>query len=368
MGPCRRVPAIGCAVALAVATAAASGSGSAAAPPGVRGRTDSPALVSGALTAVSALSSTDVWVVGGRRLQGGGERAVVLHFDGTGWSRVGNLGLSGPIWEATSVQARSDDDVWVSLGSLGSDPSRVAHWNGSSWQTWPMPREGLIDQLWAADDTDVWAVGAGADVEHFDGTRWRNVHTPAPTSSELFGVSGSGPDDVWMVGQYPQGPMHTLIVHWDGTTWKVTRGLGRPGETSLASVAVLSPGDGWAAGRTESDSGSRGLTLHWNGKHWGDSFQQVLPNASLSGVSAVSPTDVWVGGYEFVHGSAVAAHWNGHAWHAAHLRLSDSHSALLGLSAEASDDVWAVGYIDGATAARRLVEHFDGTHWVRVQV
>jgi len=45
---------------------------------------------------------------------------------------------------------------------------------------------------------NVWAVGAAGALLHFDGVSWASI--PSPTSNDLRGVWGSGPCDVWAIG------------------------------------------------------------------------------------------------------------------------------------------------------------------------
>ena len=58
--------------------------------------------------------------------------------------------------------------------------------------------------------------------EHFNGTGWSVVPTPA-LNAALSGVAGAADNDVWAVGDQAQGSsFNTLIEHWDGTSWAVT--------------------------------------------------------------------------------------------------------------------------------------------------
>ena len=321
------------------------------------------------LTGVSAVSPTDVWVVGNHPSSRSDYQPVVRHFDGVEWTRVGTFALRGTTAYPTSVQALSDHDVWVALSSFGSGPSRVAHWDGARWTLTTLPSGSAIYHLWVGSDSDVWAVGEGSTVEHFDGVSWATVQTPAPAGAELFGVSGSGSDDVWFAGRYTGQQNYTMVLmHWNGHSWFVKKSFSQPGYTGLERVVVLSPTDAWAVGWLDDVVHGiyRGLTLHWNGKHWADSYQDVLPGAYLYGVAATSPTDVWAVGNS--SRQAVAGHWNGHAWHGSHPRSPGSgDNRLLAVSADSPSDIWAVGYWDGPTSQTRLIEHFDGTRWTRVQ-
>src|SRR5262249_41742758 len=117
----------------------------------------------------------------------------------------------------------------------------------------------------------------------------------------------------------------TLLLRWNGTTWsKVPSpnpGLAR---NVLDGVTAVSPTDAWAVGSyctTSSCAVQDTLLLHWNGAHWA---KVPSPNLGpitngLSGVTATSPTDVWVAGSYCApqcegHVHTLILHWNGTAW------------------------------------------------------
>lgn len=321
------------------------------------------------LTSVSALSPTDVWIIGNHVSPRGSYQPVVRHFDGVQWKRVGQFPLHGSTAYPTSIQALSAGDVWVLLSSIGAGVSRVAHWDGSVWTLTTMPGGSSAYHLWADSDSDVWVVGEGSTIEHFDGQDWSTMQTPGPSGTELFGVSGTGPDDVWMVGHYDvQSTYEMLLMHWDGQRWLTKLGFSQPGSTDLWGVVVLSPTDAWATGTLNDSTHGiyRGLTLHWNGKHWADSYQDLLPSGYMYDIAATSPSDVWVVGA--ADKLAVAAHWNGHAWHAAHPQSpGSSDNRLLAVSADSPTDVWAVGYWDRPGLRTRMIQHWNGERWTWVR-
>jgi hypothetical protein len=83
-------------------------------------------------------------------------------------------------------------------------------------------------------------------------------------------VSGT---DAWAVGDSRQnvssGPLHTLILHWDGTAWSQVSspGIG-PASNALNGVSADSATDAWAVGYYISKSVRYALILHWNGTAW----------------------------------------------------------------------------------------------------
>ncbi len=124
-------------------------------------------------------------------------------------------------------------------------------------------------------------------------------------------------------------------------------------------------------GTNGSVSSFRTLIEHWNGSTW-----SVIPspNASgegdeLYGVAAISTNDVWAVGY-FVNNPEtmilpLLEHWNGTSWSVAQdPTVNVTTNFIEGVTATASNNVWAVGYaIDGFGDNENLILHFDGTQW-----
>jgi hypothetical protein len=110
---------------------------------------------------VAAVSSNDVWAVG-LYIDDvtGDQQTLTLHWDGVEWSHVPspspgyNNSLEG-------VAAISSDDVWA-VGGRGNQ-TLVLHWDGTEWSMVPSPSPGqILSVLWAVEalsSTDVWAVG-----------------------------------------------------------------------------------------------------------------------------------------------------------------------------------------------------------------
>src|SRR5213078_4321877 len=124
----------------------------------------------------------------------------------------------------------------------------------------------------------------------------------------------------------------------------------------------------------KTNGSSQPLYEHWDGESW-----QVLPEAPgteqsggiMFGVEAVSSDDVWAVGYKGGEGGfdfdPLIEHWDGTAWSV----IPDDPpppggaNILHGVSATASDDVWAVGV--RANGHPPLIEHWDGTAWTLVE-
>ncbi|OJY30380.1 MAG: hypothetical protein BGO98_27025 [Myxococcales bacterium 68-20] len=134
--------------------------------------------------------------------------------------------------------------LWV-VGELGL-AMRVTDADGETptvtslnTQTW----DGLTG-VWAASDTDVWAVGGTGTIRHYtgDGLRW-DVVSDVPTGEHLNAVWGTSPSDVWAVGNAG------VVLHYDGIRWSRVKVAGL-GARRPDLYTVWSPGAGhvWIGG------------------------------------------------------------------------------------------------------------------------
>ena len=87
--------------------------------------------------------------------------------------------------------------------------------------------------------------------------------SPSPRGfSVLSAVTTTSFSNAWAVG-YASGK--TLILHFDGRSWKRVPSPSPASYCTLLSVSASSPTNAWAVG----SAGSNTLILHWNGRHWG---------------------------------------------------------------------------------------------------
>ena len=314
----------------------------------------SPGPGGSVLRGVSAVSATDAWAVGfSLGSTANSQGTLILHWNGRAWSQVPNPNPSSPNNQLSGVSAISATDVWA-VGSRGSNsPARtdtlVLHWNGTAWSRVKSPNPSSnpivpsneLTGVTAVSGTDAWAVGdygtsTGQDTLalHWNGTAWSQVKTPNPsgmgTPDVLLGVGAVSASDAWAVGEYVNNTTNlraTLALHWNGTAWSqaASPSPGTGGKTFnlLHAVSTTSGANAWAAGDYLSNSGSTlTLILHWDGTAWS---KVASPNPSgglgadneLHGVSAVSGTDAWaVGDVINTNGvlDTLVLHWNGTAW------------------------------------------------------
>jgi hypothetical protein len=270
-------------------------------------------MVNSVLDGATAAGTKDAWAVGTVGCPADRSRTLTEHWNGAAWSIVAspNGGVTGNHFSTLqAVTAISSSDVWAVGGQAGIRNQvpvtvpLIEHWNGTSWSVVPVPTAalGVLESVSATSASDVWAVGAGQQsgqstvALHFDGSSWKLVRVPAPpgTSGALFGVKALSATDAWVVGEsFPTagGTGKILTDHWDGTSWQVVAAppVGGPGALSALSSVDAAPGTGvWAVGFWVTGAAGNSVVLHWTGTAW---TQETTPSASNLFRVAVLPNN-----------------------------------------------------------------------------
>ncbi|MEU5142236.1 hypothetical protein [Streptomyces sp. NPDC021139] len=178
--------------------------------------------------------------------------------------------------------------------------------------------------------------------------------------------------------------------------WSTTD-LTRVGDAALTGVTRVDGDTTWAYGVRVARAGKVErrtplLLAHDDGgKSWREIPMQGFADRSnqVSAIDAVSQDDAWmVGAYEEPRGVFLTQHWDGTEWQVVDAPAPEGKrlagAGLLDVSARASDDVWAVGWlivvdsevpdpdkpggIIQETHAEAMVQHWDGEAWHIVPV
>jgi hypothetical protein len=253
--------------------------------------------------AVAGSSATDVWAVG---------EQGIFHYDGSGWTDATPSGFRASRRALRSVSVLSKDDAWA-VGDAGTvahfdgktwtitqppiakglDLQRVVAWpgevvalatfgnglfrfDGTTWTRLPWPEHVTADDFWGTSSRDLWVPGLRS-AHHFDGAKWDEI--AFGMFDDMYAVSGSGPNDVWMVGTSGTRGGGGRARHFDGTAWKDVE---LPRTSSLHAVSAPSPKEAYAVGLLDS-------IVTWDGAAW---HTYALPEkASGSYKSVYSPGD-----------------------------------------------------------------------------
>jgi len=163
---------------------ASGGTWTPVASPNVAGSSDN------SLVAVAGTAATGLWAVG-YWLSPTGVQPLVLRYDTTkpspSWVLVGGVPAPGQVDTVLAgVDVLSASDVWAVgyCNDGGADRPVALHWDGSSWSSSTVPGAGLLRQVRAVASGNVWAAGSYYNaslqqyqtlVVQFDGTAWTTV-------------------------------------------------------------------------------------------------------------------------------------------------------------------------------------------------
>jgi hypothetical protein len=216
----------------------------------------------------------------------------------------------------------------------------------------------------ALSRADAWAFGGtnpgsdGAPVAlRWNGESWQPSRLPAGLTDFISDASASSARDIWAVS-YSGG----YALHWNGVRWTVARRWRRHAE--LTGVTALSPSDVWVFG-TSSD-GDRGLgTWHFSGRRWQRAGGLA---ADIYRASARSADDIWAVAATRQGGSFLE-HYDGRAWRQA----GAGSPALAGLNLDAvlaapGGRVWAAGNVRlPGRNGDLVIVGYDGREWFRIR-
>ncbi len=337
------------------------------------------------LTSVSALAPSEAWAVGATYSGDGGPVATLIEqWDGSTWRIVASPGAGF----LNGVAAVSSQDVWAVGGQ--NNTTLIERWNGTQWRVIPSPNASpsmnSLTGVAALDANTVWAAGAYTNatgvklplIERWDGTQWRIVASPIPSGATASGFTSlsaiPGSNHVWAVGsvRYGQPPsggtgyFQPLIERWDGGAWQIVASPTLPSEAlagELNGVVALSETDAWAVGDyTASNHTIRTLIAHWDGTTW---EVTASPDewGALAGVAVVGARDVRAVGYIFVNDGnnqhGIVERWDGSVWRMIESPMPQGigHSSLSMVAADGAGGYWAVGhYYNESSAFQTLIE------------
>jgi len=260
-------------------------------------RVASPSPGSGdLLRGVSATSANDAWAVGSASSSAHSPTTpLILHWDGRAWSQVATPAVPGRSSLLTSVDSISAANAWAVgwyLDAHQASRTLVLHWDGSAWSRVPSPNPGAsnneLTAVSAAFGTNAWAVGyfgtqtsTRTMVLHWNGHGWTSVATPNPgsTANELLGVSAQSGSNVWAVGYFSSSTSNgtmlglvsamSLVLHYNGHTWSQQPSPNaQSGVTQFGAVESTSPTSALAVGNYGAAFLSRAYAAHWNGSSW----------------------------------------------------------------------------------------------------
>mgnify|MGYP003471667891 CR=1 FL=1 len=289
-----------------------------------------------------------------------GDGGVVLEWSGTDWA-VATTGGPGFL----ALDGTPDGAVIVASGQGGYFISNAS----GAWKGEQIPGATNLRSVWLESSERPWVFGDGGQIFRFDATAktWSKIASnttraflsadgldndsvfvagesgimmrwdgdaraliSSGSSANRLALAGSGPKDVWVVGDE--------VLHDQGSGWQVVQ----PGTPrALYDVAAVAAGDAWAVG-------TGGTVLHWKGNPASWELVDVKSLAWLRGV-AVTSTGGWIVGEK----GALFALINQTSWIAT---PSNTSATLNDVWIASGSDAWAVG-------ENGTLMHWNGTAW-----
>lgn len=150
-----------------------------------------------------------------------------------------------------SIWGNNGNDMYAVGGPLGTPnlSALVIHYDGAVWKR--LPAGGPETYWWVhgSGPNDVWMVGEKGRITHYDGATF--AEHPSPVSATLWGVFAISPSDAWAVGGTPNGGVgapNDIVLHWDGVAWKVEPLPGAPLGRTLYKVWAADADNVYAVG------------------------------------------------------------------------------------------------------------------------
>lgn len=339
------------------------------------------------LSAVSALSPTSAWAVGSTFTEGDTTNQVdslIERWDGSAWHIVASVNTSHSGLDA--ITAISPTDIWAVGGQF-------MHWDGTTWSVVPSvyptgSRSAGIAGIAAIASNDVWAVGSQRTdldpqrpaqllVERWDGANWQIVSSPPLPPSAAPNNGGylsavtriPGTNQLWAVGEWHEwtnlGRGQPLIERWNDAAWQIMPSPSLPNGAlggGWTGVVALSASNAWAVGSfaVKNPIDSHPLIAHWDGASWQNVVADPNTYGALKSAAAAGATDVRAAGSLITgpgassgSGQAVplVEQWNGAAWQIATTPELPSGALFQGLNiaTDGFGNYWAVGSYLNAT-------------------
>jgi hypothetical protein len=279
-------------------------------------------------------------------------------------------------------------NVGVAVATVSSSPVVTAQATGpASWRIVTTVQHcGPGDELLSVTATgprDAWALGmpglsiggsSCADLEHWDGNRWRHIPLPhgvSPGGTLSPPVAASSPRDAWIFPAVPSARFcsHNDALRWDGRAWHKSH---FPAKMTVRTAVAFSRKDVWALGQpVPSVDDLIRYAARYDGRAW---HRVRLPGPAFA-IGALSKRDLWAIGpttrsaaRPLARENIIAMHWTGRAWHtigvpkiSVRTNQNDPDAALLTVAGP--DDVWWSYQVSHGQRASVGLLRWDGASW-----
>ena len=205
------------------------------------------------------------------------------------------------------------------------------------------------NQAWAFGGTNPGGLSAPV-ATWWNGSTTATATLPAGLTSFISDASATSSSDVWAASQYGR-----YLLHFDGVRWRVAR---RWQQGQVTGVTAVTPSDVWVFG-TSADGTSDIGTWHYDGTLW-----QRVPGlaGSIVRASAITASDVWA--IAASPASYSVAHFDGTSWEQVPTGNALDSVHVRDILAISSTDVWVIGdKADAGGGVRLVLLQWNGAAW-----
>lgn len=229
-----------------------------------------------------------------------------VHWNGREWElhRIMFFTICGQqsrtAYPANAIFTFNENDIWIAM-----DGDQIAKLeNGIQVKTICLPWSFSINKMWGSSSNDLYAVGNGGNIAHYNGTSWRKIESG--TTVDLLDVWGSPDGTIWTCGYTSDYGTSSIIKIKNGISQILFEGI----SNSKNNGYYVGPMSGiW------SDNIHRTFLMTWQGIYLQKNNNQFLLEKEITGFSDVGLgidgtryNNVFAAGQRFV------GHWNGYTY------------------------------------------------------
>lgn len=228
------------------------------------------------------------------------------------------------------VYGNSNNDVFA----VGTGET-IVHFDGASWtKHYPGSSPIYYPDVWSSSETDVFAVGSLGKIIHYDGVSWSEMNSG--TTADLKDVWGSSSIDIFAVGKFG------TIIHYDGNN---------EGKWELMGIGTSIPNFYGVWGSSGIDvyaTSSGGIIYHYDGIAW-----KLMKSGTSLGIESIwgsSESEIFAVGAD-----GLIIRYDGIEW-----------STVDGETTERLYDVWCSENFECfATGFNGVTLYYNGYKWTK---
>jgi hypothetical protein len=297
------------------------------------------------VSSVTAPAADDAWAVGNTTLADGQNQALILHWNGSAWSKVTVAGASG--FSPVVAESSSASNVWI----FGFDSSAATAlvYDGTSWQSMTVPATSLgvvlsSSDVWGSAGSTCTGTTCTTTLWHWNGTAWASFDV----SGEFQDIAEAGGDAYILtldkLQNLSSGDPTGVPVLYQSSDGSTPQQITAPSRRmyDFAQLTGSPAGQLWLMGQLGSNKNKTAL-FSSSATGW---TQRAVPSKVGANLFILGNPLAYDGQNGFWAGPY--AHWTGTKWvnayNVGHLPGTDTF-ALLGFTpVPGSGSVWGVGW------------------------